>query len=383
MNLSISKKTLSAVILPGTGIIPSNPVNDSMRHLHIEAKEALLTVTATDGEITIRTKTELGENIRENDTVDIDAMTFKDIITNLDGKTDLCLESVSKDTLKLKWDNGGIELPAFDPKDFTVSGDITPDHKCNSDCGSMKKAISSVMFATDSSNDNPILSAVLFDIRQRDINCVATDRNTLAINTVYTNQETDAKGNRFIISYRAAALLKKLLPTKDDIPVDVAFDNTNVRFSFQDTCIFARLIPNPYPDYAKFFALNFPTRVTARRGDLLSALQRVSVCADKAAGTIKLAVGPAETLSDLNGTMKVSGQDSSYMMSSEEDIPVDLAGENITIGFKHATLITALSQLEDETVILHLTAPNKPAKITSTDKDNPFQAIMMPVQVKS
>lgn len=29
------------------------------------------------------------------------------------------------------------------------------------------------------------------------------------------------------------------------------------------------------------------------------------------------------------------------------------------------------------------TAPNKPAKITSTDKDNPFQAIMMPVQVKS
>jgi DNA polymerase-3 subunit beta len=261
----------------------------------------------------------------------------------------------------------GAEFPKAvelsDPSTTTVMGDI------------LATAINKTLFAAGNDDLRPVMSGVFFQFTPEHLTFVATDAHKLV---KYRRSDVHASEvAEFIMPKKPLNLLKGILGGSED-EVTISYNESNARFSFNNSELICRLIDGKYPNYEAVIPRENPNRLVIQRGQFLSSVRRVSIFSNKTTHQIRLKMAGAE--------LNISAEDVDYSNKAEERLTCSYQGDDLQIGFNSRFLVEMLGNLDSEDVSLEMSLPNRAGILTPADGlDEGEQLIMlvMPVMLNS
>jgi len=132
-----------------------------------------------------------------------------------------------------------------------------------------------------------------------------------------------------------------------------------------------KLVDAQFPPYSQVIPQNSDKKVRVPRGQFADALRAVSIAASERTGGVKLGIS--------GGIMRITSE-SPESGDGFDEIPVDYAGADITIGFNAKYFLDVLGSLQEDDVILGLSGELDPAVVRPASDRN-FLAVVMPMRI--
>ncbi len=250
-----------------------------------------------------------------------------------------------------------------DPSSTIINGDI------------LANAISKTIFAAGNDDLRPVMSGVFFQFSTEGLTFVATDAHKLvkySRNDVKANQTAE-----FIMPKKPLTLLKGILVASDsDVTID--YNDSNAKFTFDNTVLICRLIDGKYPNYEAVIPKENPNKLVIDRTQFLNSVRRVSIFSNKTTHQIRLKVAGAE--------LNISAEDIDYSNKAEERLTCDFQGDDMQIGFNSRFLTEMISNLTSDEVQLEMSLPNRAGILTPTDgldEGEHITMLVMPVMLNN
>lgn len=231
---------------------------------------------------------------------------------------------------------------------------------------SLLKAINKTIFCTADDELRPVMNGIFFDLQEDHVTMVATDAHRL-VRVINTSIKAPQPLS-FILPKKPATLLKNVLG-KDAEDVLVTFGTRNAKFEFGRVLIVCRQIEGRFPNYNAVIPQNNPNKVVVDRMTLLNACKRVAVFANTGTSLLKLAL--------TENQIKISAQDVDFSTSAEETIASSYNGAPMAIGFKAPFLIEILGQVESNDVVLELSDPARAGLILPAENEENEDLLML------
>ena len=200
------------------------------------------------------------------------------------------------------------------------------------------------------------MSGVFFQFSPEGLTFVATDAHKLV-----KYQRSDVKASEvaeFIMPKKPLNLLKGILGGSEE-NVTVAYNDSNAKFSFENTELICRLIDGKYPNYEAVIPKENPNKLVIQRGQFLSSVRRVSIFSNKTTHQIRLKIAGAE--------LNISAEDVDYSNKAEERLTCSYQGDDLQIGFNSRFLVEMLGNLDSDEVSLEMSLPNRAGILTPAD----------------
>lgn len=325
-----------------------------------------LTLTASDGETTIRTSIDVDNAEGEGKvafgakllfdtmkefpeqplTFTIDDYTYGLNITSING------------TYSFVGENGNEypEMPAVEEG----------SHHIAMNAGILLNAINKTIFCTADDELRPVMNGINFDLAADHITLVATDAHRLVRYNNYSIAASEPVN--FILPKKPANVLRSVL-AKEQEDVEITFGQKNAMFEFGRMLIICRQIEGRYPNYNGVIPQNNNNSATIDRKTLLAACKRVSVFANNGTALLKLAL--------TENRLNISAQDIDFSTSAEETIACEYSGAPLNIGFKAPFLIELLSYIDSDDVELRLMDASRAGLILPTENEENEDLLML------
>ena len=325
-----------------------------------------LTLTASDGETTIRTAIEV-EGAEGSGKVASAAKLLLETLREFSeqplafhiDENNFAVSMISQNgTYSFVGVNGNEypELPAAEADAKTL---MIP-------AGVLQSAIEKTIFCTADDDLRPVMNGIFFDIAADKVTMVATDAHRLFR---YSNTAVQSgEASSFILPKKPAGLLKNVL-AKEEGYVKVLFGAKNARFEFGSTLVVCRQIEGRFPNYNAVIPQSNQNVVTVDRQTLINACKRVAVFANNGTAQLRLALSENQ--------IKISAQDIDFSTSAEEIISCEYAGTPMAIGFKAPFLIDLLNSIESADVQLKLADPARAGLILPAENAENEDVLML------
>lgn len=325
-----------------------------------------LTLTASDGETTIRTAIEV-EGAEGSGKVASAAKLLLETLREFSeqplafhiDENNFAVSMISQNgTYSFVGVNGNEypELPAAEADAKTL---MIP-------AGVLQNAIEKTIFCTADDDLRPVMNGIFFDIAADKVTMVATDAHRLVR---YSNTAVQSgEASSFILPKKPAGLLKNVL-AKEEGDVKVLFGAKNARFEFGSTLVVCRQIEGRFPNYNAVIPQSNQNVVTVDRQTLINACKRVAVFANNGTAQLRLALSENQ--------IKISAQDIDFSTSAEEIISCEYAGTPMAIGFKAPFLIDLLNSIESADVQLKLADPARAGLILPAENAENEDVLML------
>ncbi len=348
--------------------------------LEVDAEKELLTVTASDTENTLVARLAIGQ-ADESGRFLANAKRLCDIgkeLPAVDVEISVDLDSLA---MQIDFPGGKFDLVALDANQYPVSsdplseisaadGDVPAELLLSSSM--LMSGIENTIFAVATDQIRPQLMGILWDVKPDGIIFVATDTRKLV---KYENKSA-APGieRRLILPLKPAVLLKQLLAKEED--VKVVLTDKSATFTTEKLTLSCRLIKGNFPPYERVIPADNPYVATFDRESILTAVRRVSVCADPAHGLMKLRF--------THGLLEIKVDDTSHSTFAVEKVPCDYTGRDIVIGFSAGYLIEIFNTLPTENILMKLADPSRPGVFVPEEnaENTDLVIILMPMTVQ-
>jgi len=246
------------------------------------------------------------------------------------------------------------ELPATSGK---VRGDV------------FATAVAQVTAAASRDETLPMLTGVRLEIGADHLSLAATDRYRLAERYLPWTATGSVPSTSLIVPAKTLADVAKWLGSASEVMLSMGTaDNGGFRgFSAGGRQTLTRLLDGEFVKFASLWPAEATTTVEVEVAELVAALKRVSLVAQRFA-PVRLA------FSDGLAALSAEAEDES---SAEEELEVGITGEALTIGFNAGYLLDGLSAVTTPRARLSFTEPSKPTVITPVtgfDADHPDDA---------
>lgn len=113
--------------------------------------------------------------------------------------------------------------------------------------------------------------------------------------------------------------------------------------------------------------------MSIERTDLLGALKRISIYANKTTHQVRLKITGSE--------LQISAEDLDFSNEANERLSCEHDGEDIEIGFNAKFLIEMLTNMDSPKIRLTMSAPNKAGVILPAEKDSNEDILMLVMPV--
>ncbi len=347
--------------------------------LEVDAEKELLTVTASDTENTLVARLAIGQ-ADESGRFLANAKRLCDIgkeLPAVDVEISVDLDSLA---MQIDFPGGKFDLVALDANQYPVSSDpLSEISAADGDVPAelllpssmLMSGIENTIFAVATDQIRPQLMGILWDVKPDGIIFVATDTRKLV---KYENKSA-APGieRRLILPLKPAVLLKQLLAKEED--VKVVLTDKSATFTTEKLTLSCRLIKGNFPPYERVIPADNPYVATFDRESILTAVRRVSVCADPAHGLMKLRF--------THGLLEIKVDDTSHSTFAVEKVPCDYTGRDIVIGFSAGYLIEIFNTLPTENILMKLADPSRPGVFVPEEnaENTDLVIILMPMTV--
>lgn len=350
------------------GVITTNPVVPILENFLFELEKGGLTVTASDLQTSMIT--ELQVESKEKGSIAVPARILLDTLKNLPEQPVTFSIDESTYSVEIISDNGRYKLSGENATDFPKVPAVSNDFTAQISSEVLARAVNNTIFATSNDELRPAMTGVYVNLGDKNTTFVATDGHRLV-----RYRRTDVKsdnGNAIIIPRKALNLLKATLPA-ETTDVVLSFNMANAFFKFGNIRMICRLIDERFPDYENVIPSGNNIKMTIARNELLGALKRISIYANKTTHQVRLKITGSE--------LQISAEDLDFSNEANERLSCEHDGEDIEIGFNARFLVEMLGNMDSDQIRLTMSAPNKAGVILPAEKDQEEDILMLVMPV--
>lgn len=329
-----------------------------------------LQLAATDLEVGIQSSHEA--KVTTAGGVTVSAKKLFEIVRELPDE-DIHLEATANGYLNIKCARSNFTLAGTSTEEYPTLPNFTPGKTASVEAAVLSLMIERTMYAASVDETRYNLNGVYLEVLDQPgrIRMVATDGHRLA--TVDRTLSEDPLGleNGVIIPRKGLGELKKLVDEDDADQIDLAFEGNNGLARKGKVTLVMRLIEGEFPNYSQVLPKKIERNIVIPGEDLIRALRRVALLSSERSKAVKL------EFTDGRLTISSSNPD---LGDAREELDIDFAGDEITIGFNAKYLLDALSTLKAKEVRFGLQNELAPAQFVPTDDDDTL-AVVMPMRV--
>lgn len=342
MEFKVNSKELEKLL---TKIIPAVPTRTPMPILEnflFEIKNGLLTIYATDLEISL--KSSINIVTEENTSIVVPAKLLHDVLRSL-GDTTVHFDISGSGKLNLKTDNGQYTLSYLDSDEYpeipsfpgqAVSEDI---EEISINGLELKNAFDRTSFAMSKEEMRPAMMGTLLEFSEEGLRFVTTDGHRL-VNYLNKKIKPDIQ-QQYIVPEKAISVLQKILDEKD---VKLYLSKTHISFQLKEIELITRLIGQKYPDYRSVIPLENEFELKVKTKELHDAIKRMMLFSTSSTRRVKFSISESN--------LEISAEDLDIGASGKENIMCEYSNEPIDIGFNSSYVNDILSHLVSEKEIL-------------------------------
>lgn len=370
MKFNVSSSKLFAQLQAVSRVIASKNSLAILEDVLFDLNGSTLTLTASDGETTIRTSLDV-ENAEGAGKVASGARLLLETLKEFSEQPLTFSIDEQNFAVNMVSTNGTYSFVGVNGNEYPEMPATEEDtHSVTMSSKMLLDAINKTIFCTADDELRPVMNGIFFDIATDKITMVATDAHRLVR---YTNTSVSAEEPiSFILPKKPATLLKNILG-KDDNEVVITFGQKNAKFEFGQTIVVCRQIEGRFPNYNAVIPQNNQNVVVVDRQTLINACKRVAVFANTGTSLLKLALSENQ--------IKISAQDIDFSTSAEETIACEYNGMPMSIGFKAPFLIEILNAISSTDVKLQLADPARAGLIlpTENEENQDLLLLLMPM----
>ena len=241
-------------------------------------------------------------------------------------------------------------------------------------------AISQVVMAASKDDVTPQLNGILFDVEQKAITMMATDRYRIAKRELSWKAGADVGGTASLVPARTLREVSKSFANQGDITIAISKegDREMIGFKAGNRSVTSQLLKGTFPPVRSLFPDETPDFAIVNTQELIDSARRVSLVLERE-DFIRF-VFEGDTL-----TLEASGNETAQ---ASESINAELSGESIALELKPQLLIDGLTGVHSEFVKIAFVRsdnPNKPGPVLlsshgskeKTEEDN-FRYLLQP-----
>ncbi len=307
------------------GVINSSNTLPILDNFLFELKKRQLTVSASDLETTMSAVLEV-----ESDNEGTIAVPARLLLDTLKTFPEQPLTFVVEDnhTVEISSNYGKYALAYADGAEFPKAVELASPSSTTIMGDILATAINKTIFAAGNDDLRPVMSGVFFQFSSEHLTFVATDAHKLV-----KYRRNDVKASEvaeFIMPKKPLNLLKGILSGSEE-QVKVEYNDSNAKFSFENTELICRLIDGKYPNYEAVIPKENPNKLTISRNHFLSSVRRVSIFSNRTTHQIRLRIAGAE--------LNISAEDIDYSNKAEERLTCAYQGDDMQIGFNSRFIV--------------------------------------------
>ncbi|MBT3343271.1 MAG: DNA polymerase III subunit beta [Gemmatimonadetes bacterium] len=354
MKLTVDRNELWRGLNTVLDAVASKPAQPVLANVLLEAAESQLTLSATDLDLSIRTRVTAAVDVPGR--VTVPAKTLAEI-TREWPEADL---QISLDDGRLilsghlgaaNSGEGRYSLAATPPDEFpdmpeTLEGvELSFGDGGPIDGDLVRAMLDRTSFAVSRDETRPVLNGVLWRITPDFMSMVATDGSRMAEFRRHLDG-TDRGTAEVILPPQACQQLGKLLDSAQDGLARAMVGDSQVLFEIGQTQLLTRLIEGPYVDYEQVVPRENDKRLTIAIDQLLPAVRRVSILSSSYTHQVRM------SLQDGNVELTASSQEIGG--EAREVIPGDYSSEALEVAYNAQYLMEILRKMGSDEVILDL-----------------------------
>ena len=361
MKVEVNSQALADAVAWTTRVIDARPASPILAGVRLEAIDGTLQLSAFNYAISARHHIEAG--IDEAGSVLVLGKLLADITKSLpaaktylstDGSTMTITSGKSTFTMQRMPDAEYPDLPVIPAKLGQV------------DAQTFTQAVTQASVAVSREENRPVLTGIRVQFQGDKVIMSSTDRFRLSRSSfTWTPENPDTNATALV----RGALLRDVARSLDEhqnIVVDFDTENPSLLgFENAGRVSTSQLIDGEFPAVDRLYADEYPIHAVINKQDLISAIKRVSLVAERNA-PIRMAFTSQEL------TLTAGTADEAQ---AKEILDIDMDGEDITVAFNPTYLIEGLSAIAEPFVRMKMTTAVKPVEFNGQKESDSAESM--------
>jgi DNA polymerase-3 subunit beta len=231
----------------------------------------------------------------------------------------------------------------------------------------LRDMLGQTAFAVSHDETRYALNGVLLVVKEKELRMVATDGHRLALASRALDQAaTPVSG---IVPRKAVQEISRIVAPGEE--AQLAISDNQFLLRMPNVMLMARLIEGTFPNYEQVVPKAHGQRLVAGRAGFAAALRRVSVLSEERTRPVKFALAP--------GVLKLAAYSPDFG-EAEEQIEVEYAGEEMTIGFNSRYVLDAVNAQGGDQVVLEVRDALSPGVFKSLEDESAL-CVIMPMRI--
>jgi len=333
----------------------------------IEAREdGSIRLMATD--LDLQVEKSVPANVSQPGATTLSAHTLFDIVRKLPEGSQVEL-SAAEGKMQVNAGRSRFSLSTLPRDDFPVIAEGELPTRFELPAATLRQIIEKTRFAISSEETRYYLMGIFLHVIDDQMRAAATDGHRLARVTIAKPDGADGMPD-VIIPRKAVQELYRLLEELEGT-VEISLSPTKVRFGLGSAVLTSKLIDGTFPDYNRVIPTANDKLLKLDPKSFSAGVDRVSTIASEKTRAVKMSVDRDKV------TLSVTSPENGL---ATEELAADYGSDGIEIGFNARYLLDILSEIDGDTVEVHLADAAAPTLLRENDKSNALY-VLMPMRV--
>ncbi|MBQ8201631.1 MAG: DNA polymerase III subunit beta [Clostridia bacterium] len=354
-----------------TRALAARPAKQILEGVLIEADESGITLTCSDGSLTIETA--IAADVRETGRAVLPGKLFAELSRKLPGG-EVTIKVGDNHAASIRCMSSKSNLAGMNPVEYPEMAGVEQGVTVQIPQKQLREMIARVVFAIATDESRQILTGCLLEVCRDEARIVALDGFRLAIQKVFQPFElpADVETLKAVIPGRVLNELSKILADEDEY-CTLLIDKTRMQASFGQTKLSTVLLAGEYIDYRRILPPSYKTQAKADRSGVQNAIDRASLMAREGKNNLIRMAFSGDTLSITSNA---------ELGDVHEELDVNLSGDPIEIAFNAKYITDVIRNITDEELCMNFNSNVSPCVICPPDGEN-YLYLILPVRVFS
>ena len=360
MKFSLAKQVLLDGLNKVAGVVSTRPSMPILSNVLIEATEGELKLTATNMELTVQATVPC--IVETPGAFTLPAKKLQSHVRlQEDGEVSV---EVKGNVAHIRCNRNTAKMYGLVAEEFPAAPVFKEAREFEVPQTMLNRGLRYTEFAIASDGSRYVLNGIYTCFQDGKLTLVATDGRRLAL---FENELEFPESQQVCINLpaRAVAEIHRLLG--DSGIVHVRVTSNQASFDLGDTVLTTKLIDGTYPNYRQVIPSRYNERITLPAQRLNEAVSRVAQIADEKKNTVLFHITPGK-ISVQSGSANVG--------ESNEDVPVDYEGRELSITFNADFVLSPLKAVGENEVSIDLIDASSPGVMRVADE---FLYVLMPM----
>jgi DNA polymerase III subunit beta len=364
------EELLTGLILTGN-IVSEKQTIPILSNILIETKDNQILISATD--LKIGMEYTFNTKVIEQGSITLPSKKITSIIRELPNQL-ITLSTDDKNIASIECGKSNFKVMGLPKDEFPTIPEITekeiiiPQRK-------FKDIFRKTVFAISTDISRYILMGLYCKIKDKKLTFVATDCRRLSYISYELETEIPSE-KEIIIPGKIVMELLKVLKDDEKENIAVIIGEKEISFKCENIKYVAQLIDGAYPDYKQVIPSEFNVELLLNKDEFYGIIKRASVLSDKGISRVRIDLKENK----LNFSVKVPD-----FGEFKEDLDVQYAGDDISIGFNPLFIMDALKNIDEDEIKFKITDSTsmgigrRAGVISTTDN---FIYVIMPMDLE-